>query len=223
VFYTPLGVHANRFDPGKRDPEVRARIEAGAPERAAIFFPHRFSEEKGIRNILGAYEILRQRVTPEPALVFAGTGPDEALVLAAAQKWPHVHHLGFLDSIDELSKWAASCDLAVALSAFETFGLSTAEAMASGLAVVAADQGAAGELVTDSGCGLTVPYGKSDALAAALERLIREGNLRERGLRGRAHVLPLTWERCFERETAFYQAIVATHREGKRLSPGIRI
>ncbi len=220
LYHTPLGVHTERFSPELRDPERVAQLQAGDPRRVAIFFPHRFSEEKGLSCLLRAYDRLAATVTPTPALVFAGTGPGKAAVEAAAAEHPHVHYLGYLDSPEELARWYASCDLAVSLSAFETFGLSTAEAMASGLAVVAADAGSAAELVSSSECGLTVPYGDADRLAEALAHLIDEGRLRARGQRGRDYVLPLTWSATFERELEFYREIVGLHRKGQRPAPG---
>ncbi len=225
VYLTPLGVDTKCFLPDRRDKKMVERLQAGEPSRVAIFFPHRFSKEKGLRNLLNAYRQLITRVQPTPALVFAGTGPDEALVKKAAKQFPHVHSLGFLSSVKELATWAASCDVAVALSAFETFGLSTVEAMASGLAVVAANAGSSCELVEASGCGQTVPYGDTERLASALEELIREGRgrLRERGQLGRDYVLPMTWDNCFKRESKFYHEIVSSHREGLRLVPRIRM
>jgi alpha-1,6-mannosyltransferase len=220
IYYTPLGVHAERFSPAHRDPALVSELQAGDARRVSIFFPHRFSEEKGIRNLLRAYALVAERVDPCPALVFAGTGPERARVEKAAQQFEHVRYLGYLDSPEEMARWYASCDLAVCLSAFETFGLSTAEAMASGLAVVSADAGSAAELVQESGCGLTVPYGDSAALAAALAELAQEGQLRARGERGRAHVLRLTWQSTFEREVRFYREIVDLHRRGARPDPG---
>jgi alpha-1,6-mannosyltransferase len=106
------------------------------------------------------------------------------------------------------------------LSKFETFGLSTAEAMASGLAIVAADQGCAAELVEDSGAGLTVPYNDSQALAEAILELIREARLPERGAAGRAHAQKLTWDATFERELLFYREILAAKRDGLPVSAG---
>src|SRR5690606_12411980 len=142
------------------------------------------SEEKGVRNMLAAYELLSRRLDPVPALVFAGTGPDRQLVEQAVASHEHVHFVGYLESRELLAKHFASSDICPALSKFETFGLSTAEAMASGLAIVAADEGCAAELVEDSGAGLTVPYNDSQALADAIVELIGEGRLGERGAAG---------------------------------------
>lgn len=221
LYYTPLGVDAVRFSPERRDPELVTRFEAGVPGRPVIFFPHRFQDEKGLRPLLAAYDRLAERLDPVPALVFAGTGPDQPLVEAAVARHPHVHYVGYLDSPEAIARYYASASVSVALSAFETFGLSCAEAMASGLALVAADQGAAAELVMDSGAGLTVPFGDARALEDALETLLREGRWAERGARGRAHVQRFTWEACFERELVCYREVVEHVRRGERVPRGL--
>jgi alpha-1,6-mannosyltransferase len=220
LYYTPLGVDSETFKPERRDPELRARFQAGNPKRTILFFPHRLSEEKGVRNMLAAHQLLSQRIDPVPALVFAGTGPDRALVKQAVARNEHVHFVGYLDSRELLAKHFASSDICPSLSKFETFGLSTAEAMASGLAIVAADQGCAAELVEDSGAGLTVPYNDSQALADAILELIREARLPERGAAGRAYAQKLTWDSTFERELLFYREILAAKRAGQRIPAG---
>ncbi len=221
LFYTPLGVDSELFDPARRDQVLVDRLCAGDVRRTSIFFPHRFSDEKGLRTMLRGYRRLVERLPVAPALVFAGTGPDKALVEQAAAEFEHVHFLGFLDSPQEMARWYASCDLSVALSAFETFGLSAAEAMASGLALVAADQGAAGELVRDSGCGLTVGFADAEGLADALERLIGEGKLRERGALGRDHVRQFSWGKTFDTELTCYREVVECHKSGLKITAGI--
>lgn len=220
LYYTPLGVDSETFNPSRRDPDLADRLRAGHPERTILFFPHRLSEEKGVRNMLAAYEILLRRLDPVPALVFAGTGPDRQLVEQAIATHEHVHFVGYLESRSLLAKHFASSDICPSLSKFETFGLSTAEAMASGLAIVAADQGCAAELVEDSGAGLTVPYNDPQALADAIIALIREGRLRERGAAGRAYAKRLTWDATFDRELRFYREILAAKQLGGRIPAG---
>ena len=60
----------------------------------------------------------------------------------------------------------------------EPFGLATLEGMAHGLAVVASDAGASPEIVADGEDGLVVPAGDEALLAAALQRLERDEDLR---------------------------------------------
>ena len=59
----------------------------------------------------------------------------------------------------------------------EPFGIVFLEALCAGLPVVSTNMGGPSEVV-DASCGVLVPVGDSPALAAVLERLIREGDVR---------------------------------------------
>lgn len=82
----------------------------------------------------------------------------------------------------------------------ETYGMAVAEAVAHGLPVVATKTGAIPELVGDD-AGLLVPVGDAPALAEALARVLRNGDLRARlaeGARLRRNQLP-TWDEASSR------------------------
>lgn len=72
----------------------------------------------------------------------------------------------------------------------EGFGLTLIEAMAAGSALVAARAGAAELVVEDGVSGVLIPSGDAEALAAALEPLMRDVDAATAmGERGRARVL----------------------------------
>ena len=68
----------------------------------------------------------------------------------------------------------SALDIFVHASIDEPFGITIVEAMAAGLPVVATLGGGVGEIVTDNETGLLVPPEDSDALAAAITRLIED-------------------------------------------------
>ena len=206
VYQTPLGVDTARFGRGKRDEALRASVGADAG-RPLFFFPHRLIEEKGLSNVLGAWD--RVYAKHKPVLVFAGDGPRRALLDTFRETRPDVHYLGYVDGADKMAAWYASADIIFALSAFETFGLSAAEAMASGCALIAADEGAAAELVDKSQGGVTVPYNDSDALARATNALLDSGQWPEMGRSASqfAHA-HFDWATAFDRMVGFYEEIV---------------
>ncbi|CAN5621187.1 hypothetical protein BH18ACT1_BH18ACT1_02380 [soil metagenome] len=71
-------------------------------------------------------------------------------------------------------------DVLVNASRAEPFGRSVLEAQASGVPVVATDAGGIPEFVSDGVTGLLVPPGDEPALAAAIDRLLEDEELRAR-------------------------------------------
>jgi alpha-1,6-mannosyltransferase len=208
LHHVPLGVDTTVFHPDQRDGARANQLRAGLPERLTIFFGHRFAEEKGLRTFLAAYPDICRRLGHEPAVVFAGTGPDLDRVQAAVAAHASMRYIGFVKDPADMAAWYASCDMGLALSGWETFGLAIVEALACGQILVAANQGAAREHVEKSGAGLIVPVANPAALAAAVEKLWRDrASWPERSRRAVEYAKGLTWERCFERETEIYREL----------------
>jgi alpha-1,6-mannosyltransferase len=217
LHHVPLGVDTSVFHPGHRDGARAGQLEAGLPERLTIFFGHRFAEEKGLRTFLAAYPEICRRLGHEPAVVFAGTGPDLDRVQAAVAAHASMRYVGFVKEPADMAVWYASCDMGLALSGWETFGLAIVEALACGQILVAADQGAAREHVEKSGAGLVIPVADPAALAAAVETLWRDqASWPERSRRAVEYAKGLTWERCFEREREIYRELAESKMGSER-------
>src|SRR5262245_37877434 len=88
-----------------------------------------------------------------------------------------VQLVGWLDNAEQL---LCAVDLFVSASETESFGLSIAEAMAAGTAVVATRTEGAQEVVTDQRTGLLVPIGDVEQLARAIVRLLKNEEERNR-------------------------------------------
>lgn len=204
--WIPLGCDIEMFSPTKRDESLVAELKAGNPERLTMFFPHRHCNEKGIDLVLGAYDILTQKLGHEPAIVFAGTGPSLPLVEEAASKHEHIRYIGFVNSIDEMARYYASVDLGLALSGWETFGLSILESMASGNAQIGASAGAAFEHVTESGAGIILKERTPEALADAIVELYHS-DMAAMKQKARAYAEKFSWNDCFKRQLNLYRQI----------------
>jgi alpha-1,6-mannosyltransferase len=202
--WVPLGVDHQFFHPGKRNPELVERMKGGESERLSIFFPHRFCEEKGVRTLLDAYPELCERLPHKPSVYFAGTGPDLDRVKEAAERYEHIHYLGFIHSREEMAEWFASADIGLALSGWETFGLSIMESLASGQVLVGADSGAAQEHISAGECGLLTRPGDSAMLVEKLIQLSRMP-LKKISENSRKYASNFSWETCFSRELEIYQ------------------
>ena len=108
--------------------------------------------------------------------------------VAAAGLSERVRFLGELP-IEEVPRWYQRITIYAFTSRNEGFGLTLIEAMAAGAALVAARAGAA-ETVVDADTGVLVPPGDADALAAALEPLLRDpAGAAAMGVRARARVI----------------------------------
>ena len=212
VAQCPLGVDTELFNPAHRDEALRQSYGAagGVP---LVFFPHRLLREKGIFELVEAIpRILAER----PAVfVLAGTGPGEPAVRELAARYSEVHYIGYLETPQEMARHYASSDLVLALSPFETFGLSIVEAMASGAPLVGPSGGAGQEFLRRAQAGMEARYGDSGALVEATLGLLGRPDLRELGLRGHRYVTEhFRWDRVFGRQLALYRRLLA-HRRGE--------
>jgi len=203
--WIPLGVDIEAFHPGRRDLALVEELKDGQPDRLTIFFPHRFSDEKGLRLLIEAYPDICARLGHEPAIVFAGTGPDLNLIEEAAKTWKHLRYIGFVKGVDEMARLYASCELGLALSGWETFGLSILESMASGQCLVGAATGAAGEHIRESGCGVLLNERSARGLADAVVAVAERGLMADRMDKARHYAEQFSWKACFDRQMALYR------------------
>ncbi|MGA9761395.1 MAG: glycosyltransferase family 4 protein [Gaiellaceae bacterium] len=113
-------------------------------------------------------------------LRIAGGGPELAALseeIGRLRLDGVVELLGDRDDIDELLRQS---QLFVLSSRSEGMPMSVLEAMASGVPVVASAVGGIPELVVDGETGLLVEPGDPQGLAAAISRLLEDGELRQR-------------------------------------------
>lgn len=211
LHWIPLGCDIEMFSPEKRDEALVQELKSGDDNRCTIFFPHRFSKEKGIDLFLSAYPILVKKLKLAPTVVFAGTGPYLPLVEAAVKKYEHVHFVGFLSSEEEMARYYASTEISLALSGWETFGLSILESMASGNALVSANSGAAAEHSRSSNAGIILNERTSEALADAIIALSKK-NLPEMRKSARLYAQNFSWKNCFDRQLKLYSTITSSRK-----------
>jgi glycosyltransferase involved in cell wall biosynthesis len=158
------GVDTEHFRPTRRSAGWR-RWLAGGDDTAVVLHVGRLAPEKNIDVLAEAWTAARARVGQRATFVIAGEGPETRRLLTHL---PWVRQLGFLDR-DKLADVYASADICVLPSRTETCGLVALEAMASGLAVVAADAGGFRESITHRRSGLLVA--PDDAIGFASEIL----------------------------------------------------
>jgi glycosyltransferase involved in cell wall biosynthesis len=143
-----------------------------------------------------------------------GGGPRERLLHvvgtrldARSQAAERISLAGFVEH-RQVPGVLAALDVLVLPSAYEEMGSVLVEAMAAGLPVVASDVGGIPAVVRDGRTGLLVPPGDTDALAAALDRLVADPALRERLAAGaRARARDFAWPQLAARVAAVYAGV----------------
>jgi 1,2-diacylglycerol 3-alpha-glucosyltransferase len=171
------GVDLLTYSPGPGDGQLRHRYGLSA-DRPLILSVGRLSPEKCIEVVLGA----AARLTHDAQVAIAGSGPEEARLRALADRLGltgTVRFLGFVPAADLPGLYRLADVFAIASEA-ELQSLTTMEAMATGLPVVAVDACALGELVRHGHNGYLSRPGSPEELAAGLDRLLADEDLRAR-------------------------------------------
>jgi phosphatidylinositol alpha 1,6-mannosyltransferase len=192
------GVDCVRFDPAKRDPELRAQL---APNGELIVgYVGRLASEKRV-DLLS--EISR---LPGVRVVIVGRGPAESAIRRAV---PNATYMGQRGG-EELATIYASMDVFVHTGPHDTFGNTLQEAAASGLPVIAPAAGGPLDLVEDGVTGFLVRPGDARALAEPVALLAADRELcAQQGRAARAMMLTRTWSALCDELLDHYKAAMA--------------
>jgi glycosyltransferase involved in cell wall biosynthesis len=173
-FIIPRGIEfplAWDFDRVRDDPPI-------------LLMAGRLCEIKGFHLALEAAQLLHDRMPDLPwQLHFAGVGDPayELRLRAAVQQSPgllhRVHLLGQLERAELIERMkTATAFISAAL--FEPFGRTLIEALALGTPLVASEEGAVFEIVSDGVSALTYPKHSVENLAQQMERVLLDPELR---------------------------------------------
>lgn len=206
----PNGVDVGRFHPGPAG-RAAARSALGLPEDAQVLgCVGSLTANKNHEMLLQAVRLLRDG-RPRLVCLIVGDGPERA----ALER--RVAQLGLGDVVRLLCLWRdvpaimPGMDVLAVVSRSESFSLVAIEAMASGVPVVAADNGGPREIVVAGHTGFLVPSGDFAAFATDAARLLDDPLMARRmGEAGRDRV-----ERHFSLasmiagRSALYESLVA--------------
>ena len=191
---------------------IRARFARGAP---LLCFVGRLIEEKGVDDLLEAIAIAE---LPGISALIIGDGPHRQNLERKGRALgleDRVHFLGWMER-GEVSRHLAAADIFVGLSKpsrdgwTESQGLTFAEAMLSGLPVIATSVGGVSDSVRDAETGLLVAPSAPREAADAIRRLVLDADLARRLARtGQAYARRfLTRERTAEEFSRLYAELL---------------
>lgn len=186
------GVDLDRFwssDERRRE----AREEFGVdPDTPLIGFVGRLVRDKGIEELVEAFDILRRSV-PEAVLILAGDYEEGDPVAESVRRriagTPGIRRLGH---VEDTARLYPALDLLAFPSAREGLPNAPLEAAANAVPTVAFDATGSRDVIIDGSTGALVPSGDVASLAQALERYLR---LAERRVEHGERALKLVSER----------------------------
>ena len=192
---------------------------AGSGDGNYVVFVGRLSPEKGIDTLLSAWEQLKGDFT----LKIVGDGPLASDVQQAAHEDSRIQWLGHQRSgavVDIVGRAAA---LVLPSVWYEGFPRTIVEAFSRGTPVVASNLGSMTEIIDHGANGLHVPPGDAAELAAAVDRIMGNAQLRQR-MREAARgdfLANYTADRNYEMLMEIYDA--ALSGEQRELSPTLAV
>lgn len=213
------GVDTENFSTAKRSEELRKKW---APNGELILFTcSRLAGEKGFKFLAEAIQELDKRGM-EFKLVVVGGNRNPVVeqevkdMFTPLKEKDKVIFPGFKVG-EELATHYASADIFLHCSITETFGLVVLEAMASGLPVIARDEGGPSDIVEHGNTGFLVPPNDLEEFVA---KVLELGNHPVRrsamAAASRAYACEATWERVSNKAAwKMYDTIIKTERDGE--------
>lgn len=183
------GVDDTRFRPDAAARQSVRQEHAIPSDAPLVLFLGRLNRDKGIRELADAMLLLDERF---PQLHWLIVGPDEGGMVdhvrsVAGRLGDRLHFQGFTAAPQN---YMAAADIFCLPSYREGFGSSALEAAATGIPSVATRIYGLTDAVEDGVSGILVPPRDATALAAGLERLLADPELRQKmGLTARKRAL----------------------------------
>lgn len=171
ILSVPKGVDAALFEPD--GPSVRDALRLGT--KMVVIAVARLVPLKNVALLVDAMALVRARL-PRTHLLVVGDGPERDRLRARAGELDLLDAVTFTGSVPhgETAPLYRSADVFALSSDFDNSPNAVLEAMASGLPVVATDSGGVREFVATPDGGLIVPKRDPQALASAIESLLRD-------------------------------------------------
>jgi glycosyltransferase involved in cell wall biosynthesis len=223
IHVIPLGIEASNFvEVSQQKTLARQKLQLQFPLSAQSFLIGtigRLDPAKGQEYLIRAVALLRQRQVEVHALLVGeetrgATQNYPKYLQELAQQLGVESQVHFRPFMEQAEIAFAALDAFVMASKGETYGMVTIEAMAAGLPVIGTNSGGTPELIGNGERGLPVPPEDANAIADALEKLIRDPELRQTiATKGQAFTLTyLSATYQCEQIEALFEEIDETYR-----------
>src|SRR2546422_7013090 len=210
------GVDVERFSVAPRD---RSQVLPGAGEgRLIVLVGNMHSDVKGHPWLIAAAPVIL-REFPLTRLVFAGDGEQRKEFERQVEELGLQRNFLFLGRRGDIPEILACCDVAVLPSKAEGLPNAVLEYLAAGLPTIASNVGGNAEIIKDGVRGLLVPSQDSEALAAAVLRLLRNPELARRLAKdGREYVHQnFSFERLIKQVDNLYTELLQRRKARKQV------
>ncbi|GGO77995.1 glycosyl transferase [Marinobacterium nitratireducens] len=165
----------------------------------------------GRLHVNKAFDVLLHSLAalPDVTLWLAGSGPEEQNLKALCAKLGLESRVRFLGWRTDVTALMRTADLFVCPSRHEGLGSIVMESWAHRCPIVATDSQGPGEAITDGVSGLITPVDDADALAKAIDSVLKSDDLRTRLIEGASEVYANGYSKKYivERYNEFYHQI----------------
>jgi glycosyltransferase involved in cell wall biosynthesis len=205
------GVDTRSFSP--EGPEAAIPELGPRGKRKVVLFVGRLGPEKRVDVLLRSFARVLTQV-PEARLALAGEGPRLGECITLARELGIESQLAFLGPRADVDALHRAASVFVLPSVSEGLPNALLEALACGTPCVATDIPGTRDVVTHGREALLVPPGDTEALAAAIVRLLEDRELAQRlATAGRRHVMgEFDMQHVADRYVALFSELVAVRR-----------
>ncbi|MDP2633033.1 MAG: glycosyltransferase family 4 protein [Candidatus Curtissbacteria bacterium] len=203
IFFVPKGVNKN----------IAQSIQQRGNDQIRVLFVGTTINRKGIFDLLEAVKIVQNK-NPNVELLIAGTGPGIAVAKLKRQIADLNLNARYLGPISFTKRWSilGKSDIFCLPSYQDAYPSAILEAMASGVPVISTRE--IDSPIIDGVSGILVKAGDAKSLAAAIEKLINDPNLRERiGQSGKKAVESLAWSKQAPKLINLYESFLSIESE----------
>lgn len=206
----PSGIDLEQRHPKFFNQELYDRLTFNNPNKKLLVYIGRLAPEKDLDQLRVIFDH-----RDDICLAIVGDGPERENLEMIFKDTPTTF-LGFLHD-QELSEAFATGDAFIFPSISETFGLVISEAMASGVPVIAAENGPTLEQITPNETGFIFQSRDTESLLDALKHIDQPLVMRQVGLKSRKQAEKFSWQAATHRLLDYYETTLIEYEKNQHI------